>query len=89
MAKVLNTGIERFRRVSQEVPPGSGGAWLKSAAECFVAPIVASEAGPVVGGYGNIGGGVTTAENALTQAEGYLGQGYKDRAGCVSVRRRR
>ena len=29
-------------------------------------------------GYGNVGGGATTAENALTQAEKYLGPGYKE-----------
>jgi RHS repeat-associated protein len=29
-------------------------------------------------GYGNVGGGVTTAENALTQAEKYLGHGCKE-----------
>ena len=36
----LNTGIEKVAGdVSLEVPMGYGGAWLKSAAECFVAPI--------------------------------------------------
>ena len=35
----LNTGIEKVAGdVSLEVPMGYGGAWLKSAAECFVAP---------------------------------------------------
>ena len=29
-------------------------------------------------GYGNVGGGATTAENALTQGENYLGAGYKE-----------
>jgi hypothetical protein len=29
-------------------------------------------------GYGNVGGGATTAENALMQAERWLGPGYKE-----------
>ena len=38
--KFLDTGIEKVAGdVSQEVPPGSGGAWLESAAEFFVAPV--------------------------------------------------
>jgi RHS repeat-associated protein len=33
---------------------------------------------PVVEGFGNIGGGATTAENALGRAQKWLGQGYKE-----------
>jgi hypothetical protein len=33
---------------------------------------------PVVKGFGNIGGGATTAENALGQAQKWLGPGYKE-----------
>ena len=42
------------------------------------AKTTASVAQPVVKGFGNIGGGATTAENALGQAQKWLGQGYKE-----------
>lgn len=47
-------------------------------------PIIVAPKGPGAApkvstkGYGNVGGGATTAENALTQAEKYLGPGYKE-----------
>jgi hypothetical protein len=43
-----------------------------------VAEGAASVTQPVVKGFGNIGGGATTAENALGQAQKWLGEGYKE-----------
>ena len=34
--------------------------------------------GPRIRGFGNIGGGSTSASRALTQAENYLGPGYRE-----------
>jgi hypothetical protein len=42
------------------------------------AGIIEGELESAAEGLGNIGGGATAAENALTQAQKYLGEGYKE-----------
>jgi hypothetical protein len=63
--------------------PGAGEAGDTAEAASDLAKIgeageAASDAAAVTKGLGNVGGGATTAENALTQANKYLGPGSKE-----------
>jgi hypothetical protein len=73
--KLLDTGcLKVFGDLSRELPPGSGGAWLERAAECFVAPANA---------LGEANFAQRTFSESFSQGGKFAGQTIDDVAGAL------